>query len=201
MGFLGWVFKKLFLIVLILVVLIFFFQNTFIKVALSVAVRAKTNARISIEHVDSSIQKGYIRLGNVTLLNPKEFREKRFIEIDSVEFEFEPFSFIKGDFKISKFFIDIDKIYIVKQKKEGVNLVKVRKKVTSSKKKSQSGYLVKDLRIKISSIAYKDLSRRPPKMKSVFLGLEQKYQNVRNLKKILDLILTQEVLKAAYSKN
>ncbi|MDP8253873.1 MAG: hypothetical protein P9X27_05705 [Candidatus Kaelpia aquatica] len=201
MGFLGWILKKLFLLIIILGVLAFFFQDTFLKVALNVAVRIKTNARISIENVDSKIHKGYIRLGGVMLLNPKDFREKRFIEIDLVEFEFEPLSFIKGDFKVNKFFIDIDKIYIVKQKKEGVNLVKIRKKGASSKNKIQSRYIVEDLRIKISSIVHKDLSKRPPKMKSIFLGLEQKYQNVRNLKKILDIILTQEVLKATYSSN
>ncbi|MDP8215986.1 MAG: hypothetical protein P9L98_01525 [Candidatus Kaelpia imicola] len=187
--------------VLILGILIFFFQNTFVKAALNAAVRIKSNARISIEHVDSKIHKGYIRLGGVMLLNPKDFREKRFIKIDLAEFEFEPLSFIRGDFKINKFFIDIDKIYIVKQKKEGVNLVKIRKKRTFPKKKNQNRYIVKDLRIKISSIAYKDLSKRPPKMKNIFLGLEQKYQNVRDLRKILDMILTQEVLKATYSRN
>lgn len=200
MGLLGWIFKKLILITLILGVLVFFFQNTFLNIALNIAVRLKSNARISIEHVDSKIHRGYIRLSEVMLLNPKDFREKRFIKIDSVDFEFDPLSFFSGNLKITKFFVDIDRIYIVKQKKEGVNLVKVKKKKKISKKRSKIKYTVEDLRIKISSVAYKDLSRRPPKMKNIFLGLEQRYKGVKDLRKILDMILTQEILKATYSK-
>ncbi len=200
MGLLGWIFKKLILITLILGVLVFFFQNTFLNIALNIAVRLKSNARISIEHVDSKIHRGYIRLSEVMLLNPKDFREKRFIKIDSVDFEFDPLSFFSGNLKITKFFVDIDRIYIVKQKKEGVNLVKVKKKKKISKKRSKSKYTVEDLIIKVSSVAYKDLSRRPPKMKNIFLGLEQRYKGVKDLRKILDMILTQEILKATYSK-
>jgi len=200
MGLLGWIFKKLILITLILGVLVFFFQNTFLNIALNIAVRLKSNARISIEHVDSKIHRGYIRLSEVMLLNPKDFREKRFIKIDSVDFEFDPLSFFSGNLKITKLFVDIDRIYIVKQKKEGVNLVKVKKKKKISKKRSKSKYTVEDLIIKVSSVAYKDLSRRPPKMKNIFLGLEQRYKGVKDLRKILDMILTQEILKATYSK-
>ena len=200
MGLLGWIFKKLILITLILGVLVFFFQNTFLNIALNIAVRLKSNARISIEHVDSKIHRGYIRLSGVMLLNPKDFREKRFIKIDSVDFEFDPLSFFSGNLKITKFFVDIDRIYIVKQKKEGVNLVKVKKKKKISKKRSKSKYTIEDLKIKVSSVAYKDLSRRPPKMKNIFLGLEQRYKGVKDLRKILDMILTQEILKATYSK-
>ena len=77
---------------------------------------------------------------------------------------------------------------------------KVKKKKKISKKRSKSKYTVEDLIIKVSSVAYKDLSRRPPKMKNIFLGLEQRYKGVKDLRKILDMILTQEILKATYSK-
>jgi hypothetical protein len=198
MGILGWIFKRLVLMIVALGVLLFFFQGLFVKGALNITARLKSNARISVEHVDSRIERGYIRLSGVKLFNPKEFREKELAEIALIEIEFKPLSFIGGDFKITRFFIDIDKIYIIKQEKEGINLVKVKKR-GSSNKKAKFNYIVEDLRVRVSSLVYKDLTRRPPKMKNIFLGLEQKYRNVEDLKKVLDAILTQKVLKSAYS--
>ncbi|MDD5613892.1 MAG: hypothetical protein PHQ54_02330, partial [Candidatus Omnitrophica bacterium] len=77
------------------------------------------------------------------------------------------------------------------------NIVEIRNKSGSKNSygRQSAGLSVDDLRIRIGDVVYKDYTRRPPKMNRISLGLEQKYENVSNLKSIVDSILAQKVLK------
>ncbi len=203
MGIIKWFVKKVIVIIVILGIAVFFFQNQVVKLAVNLAVMSKTNARIKISKVDSKIQKGYIRLEGVTLLNPRGFKEPHLAEINSVLLKVDLLSLIKQEIRIEKFFINVDKIYIVKQKGEGTNFVSVKKTSSGSYKKNRTKknnkILIQDLKIKISDVFYKDFRSNPPEMNRLHLGLMQEYSNITDFKKLFDLILTQNILKAVIS--
>ena len=198
MGLIGWIFKRLVVLAVLLGIALFFLQNHIVKLSTGAILRAKSNARMTIGHVDSKLQKGFLRLEGVTILNPVGFQENKFMEINFVQVEFDIVRLLKQEKHLKSLFVDIQRIYIVKQKKEGINIVEIQNKSgsKSSYGKQDAGLSVEDLRVRIGDVVYKDYTRRPPKMSRIFLGLEQRYENVNSLKSIVDSILTQKVLKA-----
>ncbi len=203
MALISWLSKKVFVIVVIIFLVVFLFQKQLLKLGVIILVKQKSNAGISIGSVESSIQKGLIRLNKVALLNPKGFQEKNLANIDFLLLELDLRKLLSGDIEFKRLFIDIDKVYLVRDAEQGTNLVEVKKESgktkTRSLSKERKKIAVKDLRIKISEVLYKDFRQEPPKLSRSFLGLEQKYSNVSDLKKLIDSIITQEVLKAAFS--
>ncbi|MDP8233268.1 MAG: hypothetical protein P9M06_00485 [Candidatus Saelkia tenebricola] len=204
MGFIKKFIKKFIISIIVLSIAVFFFQNQVVELAINLLVRSKTNARIEISKVDSKIQKGYIRLENVTLLNPKGFKEPRLAEINLLLLELDLSSLIKKEIIIKRVLLDVDKVYIVKQKLEGTNFVSVKKTSSKNYKKSRTKksnrILIQNLEVKISDVFEKDFRKKPPEMSRKRLGLELKQNNVTDIRKLFDLIQTQYILKAAVSK-
>ena len=204
MGIIKWVVKKVVLIVIVAGIAIFFFQNQAVKLALNIAVMSKTNARIKISKVNSKLQRGYIRLSGVTLLNPKGFKEPRLAEINSVLLKVDLLSLVKREIRVEKLFIDVNKIYIVKQKGAGTNFVSVRKphpirRYKEERVKKTHKISIQDLKIKISDVFYKDFRSNPPTMRRLHLGLNQEYSNITDFRKLFDALLTQDILKVIIS--
>jgi len=206
MGIIRWVIKKVIVIIVILSVVIFFFQNQAVKLAVNLAVMSKTNARIKISKVDSKLQKGYIRFSGVTLLNPKGFKEPRLAEINSLLLKVDLLSLIKQEIRVEKLFIDVNRIYIVKQKGKRTNFVSVRKphpirRYEETRVKKTHKILIQDLKIKILDVFYKDFSSNPPVMRRLHLGLRQEYSNITDFRKLFDALLTQDILKVVISNS
>jgi uncharacterized protein involved in outer membrane biogenesis len=184
-------------------VILFFFQEQIVKTALIYGVKRKANLRLKIGHLESRLQKGYIKIEDMIIFNPKGFKEPRLAEIDSLLLELNLPKLLKGEVAFRKLFIDIDKIFIIRQK-EGTNLVEAQKpfrKTTRRKsvKKKPREVSVEDLRISVSEVIYKNYRVYPPKMLRIELGFKQKYRNVSNLKKVFSSIMVKNVLKSTFS--
>lgn len=196
-------FLKLSIIFLIaLGAILFFFQEQIVKTVLIYGVKRKANLGLKIGALESRLQKGYLKIEDMIILNPKGFKEPRLAEIDSLVLELNLPRLLRGGVAFRKLFIDIDKIFIIRQK-QGTNLVEAQKpfhkKSRKSVKKKPGEISVEDLQIGISEVIYKNYRVYPPKMLRVELGFKQRYRNVSNLEKVFSSILVENVLKSTFS--
>lgn len=172
-----------------------------VEIGIKYLVKEMTNAEIEIGRLESRLHKGYLRLENVTILNPKGFEEPNLAEFNFILLDIDLPQLLKGDINFRRLFIDLDRIYIVLGER-GTNLVEVRKDKEILKKpprKVEKKIRAQDLRIKISRVIYKNFRTKPPKIKGIYLGLQEKYSDVRDVKEIMNFILTQNILKTTFS--
>ncbi|MDD5614094.1 MAG: hypothetical protein PHQ54_03365, partial [Candidatus Omnitrophica bacterium] len=106
MGLIGWILKRLVGLIILLGVVLFFLQSQIVKLSAGAILRAKTNARITIGHVDSKLHKGFLRLEGVAILNPAGFQENKFMEINFVQVEFDITRLLKQDKHLKSLFVD-----------------------------------------------------------------------------------------------
>ncbi|OQX82843.1 MAG: hypothetical protein B6D53_03660 [Candidatus Omnitrophica bacterium 4484_49] len=187
-----WLFKKLILVVIILGVIFYFLQDQIMKFALPYIIAKNSNVKVRIAKVDSELQKGYIRLAGIVVLNPQGFKQEKLAEINSVVIDLNLKRLLLNKIHFSKLFVDIATIYIVKGENGMVNISRIKKPGTESKKEKRRRQISIDkMHIRVGEVIYVDYSQKPARAKRIRLNLDKEFTDVTDLRKTLIPLFTQ----------
>lgn len=190
---------KFLLMVILVGLIVYFLQDQIMKVVIPHIIAKNTNVKVKLAKVDSELQKGYIKLTGVVIYNPEGFKKDKLAEINSLLVDLNLKKLLVGKIHLSKLFVDIPTLYIIKNEKGTVNISKIKKpgpKSTAKKKKEVS---IDKMHIRLSEVISIDYSQSPVRAKRIRLNLDKEFTNVTDVKKILLPLLSQVVLKQTLS--
>jgi uncharacterized protein involved in outer membrane biogenesis len=187
-------FKKLLLIIILVGVILYFLQDQIMKVAIPYIVAKNSNVKVKIARVDSELQKGYLKLTGLVIINPEGFKKERLAEVNSLLLDLNLKKLLIGKIQLSKLFVDIATIYIIKNEKGIVNVSEIKKPGVKSAQKKKRKISIDKMHIRLGEVISIDYSRRPVRAKRIRLNLDKEFTNVTDVKKTLVPIFTQVVV-------
>ena len=177
-------------------VLFYFLQDQILKFALPYFVSKNTNVRIKIAKVDSELQKGYINFTGIEVLNPQGFKKETLAEINSLMLDINLKKLLLGKLYLSKFFIDVGTIYIIKNEKQQLNISKIKKKKRQRRKGilKRKGIFIEKMHLRLGEIISIDYSQNPPRARRIRLNIDKEFTNVTKPRKVVISIFTHIVI-------
>lgn len=204
--------KKIRLVVLIIVIALFgiiLARNFVVKTAVSVVVKAITGLDLNIGKISIGIFKTAVEIKDLKLYNPRTFPDKVMIDMPKIYVHYDLGALIVGKIHLKKAEIDLNELYVVKNKAGQLNLDSL--KVVQENKKEQGDnktakakipdVRVDDLYLKIGKVIYKDYSRsEEPKITTYVVNINQRYKDINNAYALGSLIVVQALTNTSISR-
>ena len=207
--------KKTFLstlIILIILVSIFILlKNIITHYALEAAIEKNYNIEISIRDLDVSFTGRHVRMEDVTIYNPPEFKERVAGFLTKVEIYFKPISYlVRRKWHFNYLGVEIDKMNIIRNKDGTINLKRldelrkdgfhqIEDKEEAGQRRSRLE--VDMFHLKINEVYYIDHTPRgKPKTMYFELNFDKGFENIDSFKDVGDLILYTMISKTTIGK-
>jgi uncharacterized protein involved in outer membrane biogenesis len=195
--------KKLIIALALIAALMFVVNQTKNKIArplLITGIKTTTGLRTEIDKIEISILRSSINLEEVMLYNPVGYPEDIVAEIPRLYVNIRPVSLLRGTPHFNEIRLDLKKLVVLKKEDGRLNLEKlnIARKTTEEKPASKNGKLQIDmLHLRIGQVIYKDYSKTPPEVRTFNINLDQKFENIEDVRDLLQLILARAVFGTA----
>ena len=189
------------LILAISVFILFVLKDVLIKASIESAVSYKTGLRIEIGELKTSFSKGFIRIKDMFILNPKGYDDRIMAELPEVSIDYDLPAILKRKIHLQNIKINLKELTIVKEKSGRKNLDHIKnlkKKKTEKQKEKDSGSLgmqIDNLYLKMGKVTYKDYSSGgKPTITEFDININARYKNLKNTDAIMRLIIAKAVI-------
>ena len=181
-------------------------KNIVVRFYLEKTIKSTIDLRFAIEECSVSILNTDARIKNLTIFNPKEFKDKLMIDIAEIYIDFDTYALLKGKPYLRDLRINVDEIAIFKNKEGKLNLESLAVVKASEQEKNAaeiSGVAIPAIRIdsfelKVKKVSYKDYSQALlPMIIEKDINVNERFENIENLSLVVRLILVEAIKKAA----
>ncbi len=196
----------LFLVVFITLAILVLARNTVVKAAVENGVRAVTGMPLTIKKLDLGLTQPYFDIEDLVLRNPAGFHSTTFVEIPRIFVAYDLQSILKGKIHLTDLEFDLKQFSVVKNEKRQLNLDSL--KALQAQKPSQPGkkpapakagkapaIQIDNFRLRVGTASYVDYSGGSPVTKDFNVGLDEKYTNITDPNKLVELIVWKVMMK------
>jgi hypothetical protein len=202
-------FLSVFLILVVIVSVFILLKNVIVHYALETAIEKAYSIEISIRDLDVSFTGAHVRMEDVIIYNPPEFKERVAGFLTQVDIRFKPLTYlVRRKWHFDYVGMDIDKMNIIRNKDKTINL----KRLDELRKdgSQQEGALdwkepakleIDMFHLKINDVYYIDHTPRgKPKTMYFDLNFDQGFENIDSFKDVGDLVLYTIISKTTIGK-
>jgi hypothetical protein len=198
--------KKFFFTIILLLILslaaLYIGRNPIVKGVIEKGVSAGTGLPLMIGSLDINMKETLIDIKQLQLENPTDFEERTMLNMPQIYVDYNLQNILKGTIHLPKVIIDLYEFSVVKNKDGKLNvnairdLAKKEKKDTGEQpkepsepaKKEKTKIQIDELYLRVYKVTYKDYSGSKPVVKTFSINLNEKFQNISDVKSLAMLI-------------
>lgn len=173
------------------------------KAVLVNGVGALTGLKMNAGQVSLGILKGLVSINEMKLYNPYGFPDPVMADVPELYIDYIPASLLRGKAHFEEVRINLREFYIIRDRSGNLNLDALKtfsaakaavseKEVKPEKKKGD--FRIDTLYLKIGTVVYKDYSKDPLEVKKFAINLNERYENVTDPKKLVNLIVVRALV-------
>ena len=195
--------KRIVLVSLVLVVVLFLARNLIAQAVVSQAVRVITGLSVQIQSMEVGIARPVVGAQGVKLFNPLRYPDRTMIDLPELFIHYDLKGFFRGKVHLPEVKIHLNEFVVVKNQSGELNLNSIRGIQAAAEKKQgkptpaqgPSSLQIDLLELKIGKVIYKDYSAgAPPKVKEFIIGIDERYQNITNPAALGTLIVSRALV-------
>ncbi len=197
--------KKLIIIILILFAIVAVTKNFVAKIVIFTGIRAITGLELNIKSVNIGIFETLIDIKGLEIFNPEGFEERLMADAPEIYADYDIGDLLKKKVHFSEIRLDLKELVVVKNREGELNInsLKVVKKKQSAEAKAgrkRSNLEIGVLQLKIGKVTYKDYSSgRTPKVREYDLNINERYQDIKDIRMLARLILFKALVDTGIS--
>jgi len=205
------VFVKIFIIILIVLVALVLMRNLVVKTTIQSGIGIATGMPVSIKKLDINFKETLINIENLVVKNPMGFEGTTFVDIPKILIDIDLGAILKGKIHLKNLELDLKELNVVKNKKGVLNLDKLKalteakkeeapKKAEPAKKAELPPFQIDRLHLKVGEAAYIDFSGGEKSQKDFNINIDETYEDITNLNKLVALIVMKVMMKTSLSQ-
>jgi hypothetical protein len=184
-------------------------KNFIVKIVVEKLVETTTGLPLTIKHLDINIPATTVGINDLVLMNPRGYEDRIMIDIPEIYVDYDLRAIIKGKIHLKEARIYLKEFVVVKNRKGDLNLdafKSVKKTRTEepkkTKKKRKAPKLqIDSLELRVDKVVYKDYSGGGvPKVKEFNVNINQKFHNIDNSDKFVNLIIAKALAKTTIAR-
>lgn len=191
---------------------LFFCRNLIVKVLLSSAVRGVTGLELDIESVNLDIFGSSIGVGGLVLYNPQRYADRVMADVPEIYLDYEVGALLRKKAHFKKVRLYLRELIVVKDKDGELNLrsLKIAKAEKEEKEpvqaeegqeKKELNFKVDLLELKIDKVIYKDYSQgEKPVIKTYKVNIDENFEDITDIKQFAKLILIRALVRTTISR-
>ena len=187
-------------------------KNMIAKTSIENGVRLATGLDLEIESMDVGFLKTYVGIKGLKLHNPDGYPDPIMVDFPDIYVDYDLGAILKKDIHLEQIRIHLKELTIVKNKNGDVNLNELKSIAEGSKKSSASKeekafsekktaseippVRIDELLLKVDRVVYKDYSRGTLKVRNIDINLDERYENITDVEKLVNLIVLKTLMSA-----
>jgi len=195
-------FKKIAVIVLVVLVAFGLIKNTLIKAVVTVAASSVMGAPVHIDSFAVGIFKHSIQIKGFKLYNPSGFPREPMMDIPQMRVDYSLLDLFKGKLHCPLLILDLEEMVVVKDKegKLNVDALKVAQKGQEPAKKEEvrkpskdTAIRIDEARLNLGQVVVKDFTKgEPPAIQAYDIGVHDKvFRDINSAEQFAALIMVQ----------
>jgi len=204
--------KVIFRIIVILAVIVAVFvvgRNVIVKIAAEKGVQAATGLPLKIKKLDIGLAKTHIGINDLSLLNPKGFKDKVMFHAPEIFVDYNLGAILTGKIHIEDIRLDFDQFVVIKNKEGKLNVEALKPKKGAGKQiqkeekkkgKTAKGKAPKiqidHLSLKVGKVVYKDYQAGDPSVKEYNVNISEEMNDVTDIQALIGQIAGRAAAKA-----
>ena len=158
----------------------------------------------------SDLQKTFIDVKGLTIFNPPGFGEKLMADIPEVYVDFDLPAFLKGKVHLERLSLNLNEFIVIKSADGGLNVNSIsgisEPQITQIKdadyadKKRKPEIKIDILELKVGRVLYRDYTQSPAGEFRYQVNIDERYENVTDVEKLVKLIVTRSLVNTAISR-
>ncbi len=202
-------FKRLLVLIFILLIVSVFARNMLVKFAAQHIVKKSTGLPLHIKGLKIGLKEPIIDIDDMVLNNPANFRDKVMAEVPDIYIDYDKAELIKGNLHFNHVRFHLSEFVVIKSGEGEINIdaLKVMRRqpseppVPEDAPKPQRSVQMDKLELKIDRLVYKDYSSGiDPKIQSFNLNIHETFTDVADLESLVQIILVRSLSKAGISR-
>ncbi|MCH7590609.1 AsmA family protein [PVC group bacterium] len=198
-------------IVIIVLAVLGLTKNMIVKTSVEKGVRLATGLDLEIGSMDVGFLKTYVGIKGLKLHNPDGYPDPIMVDFSDIYVDYDLGAILKKDIHLEQIRIHLKELTIVKNKNGDVNLNELKsiaeggEKTSASKNKASSEtkaaseippVRIDELLLRVDRVVYKDYSRGAVKVRNIDINLDERYENITDVKKLVNLIVLKTLMSA-----
>ncbi|MFC2149832.1 AsmA family protein [Candidatus Auribacterota bacterium] len=203
-------FKKLILILVVLVVVIYFGKNFLIKNAITHGVKAMTGLKVEIDSMNISVVGTSVGIKGLKLYNPPQFKDRLMMDMPEISVDMYLKPLLKKKIHVESIKLDLKEFVVVKNEKGELNLDSItavkgvedeQEKEEQEKKGEMPEIRIDLLELKIGKVVYKDYSKGgEPKVTEVNVNIDEKFEDIDDPYKLVSIIVFKALVNTSIAQ-
>ena len=201
------IFKRIIIILFVLIIIFFVARNFLIKVGVEQGVKAVTGLPLKVKSINVGVFKTCLDIKELRLFNPEGYLEEVMMDIHEIYADYEFLPLLNKTIHIKESRLYLKELNIVKDREGRINinsLKSLRKKIIKSQEKGKAqakgarniNLQIDLMKLKIGKVIFTDYSQGDnPSVKEMNVDLEETFEDVTNPNALIRSI----VLKALMS--
>ncbi len=203
--------KLIFLVVLVLAAALALglAKDMIARVAVEKGVEVVTGLPLKMKSLNVGLVNTVVGIKDLRLFNPEGYRDRVMLNMPEIYVNYDLPAIIKGKIHLEEVRIDLKEFVVVKNEKGELNLDALKavqaqkegKKPEEKEKGKAPEIQIDSLRLKIGKVLYKDYSAGgAPSVREFDINLDEKYQNINDLNKLVSLIVVKALMNTTIAK-
>jgi len=195
-------FKKIGIIVLIVLIAVGLVKNTLIKTVVTAAASGVVGAPVHIDSLAVGVFKQSVQIKGFKLYNPAGYPKELMLDIPEIRVDYDLLGLLTGKLHCSLIILDLKEMVIVKDKegKLNVDALKVAQKGQEPAKKQEAqkpakeiGLRIDEARLNLGQVVVKDFTKgEPPAIQAYDIGVHDKvFKDINSAEQFAALIMVQ----------
>lgn len=201
--------KKFFLTVIFLlialVVIAYVARNPIIKTVVQTGVTSATGYPLGIGSLDVNLKETLVDIKNIDLQNPDNFDERTMLSMPQIFVDYDLPAILKGNIHLKEVIINLEEFAVVKNADGELNIDRIKKmssedkeeKTEPKKPAEKRDFNIDVLLLRIHKVTYKDYSTTKPTVKTFNLNIDERFENVTDVKALASLIAYRALINTA----
>ena len=196
-------------IVIIVLAVLGLTKNMIVKTSVEKGVRFATGLNLEIGSMDVGFLKTYVGIKGLKLHNPDGYPDPIMVDFPDIYVDYDLGAILKKDIHLEQIRIHLKELTIVKNKNGDINLNELKsiaeggEKTSASKEGKASSsspeippVRIDELLLKVDRVVYKDYSRGTLKVRNIDINLDERYENITDVEKLVNLIVLKTLMSA-----
>ncbi len=184
-------------------------KNAGAKFIIKKAAMQAAGLGLDIKSIDVGLLKSVIDIENLDVYNPAGFEDKLMADFPQIYIDYDLGAFFKKQVHLRALKINMREFTVIRnsQGRLNVNSIKGMSKEEKTKNTStrqdntqNTNINIDLLELKIGKVVYKDYTQWPSLVKEYPLNIDERYNNITDVNKLVQLIVARAILNTAISK-
>ncbi len=194
--------EKIGIVIVIIVIGLFLgadaIKNGITKLLLTAYIENIIDLNVKIKDVDTSFSEDWTDIKGLKIFNPRGFKDKVMADISQIYVDYDLEELTKGIVHLKELRIDLNKLFIVKNKDRELNLnlieaLKPEKKGSQDKKEEsrESRFRIDVLKLKVGKVIYRNYPVNLPIIEREFnINIDERYEDITDPSALAGLIIS-----------